>query len=195
MPWPCVILLQGRSKVYSPEANFPRKSYFCLRTISAEVTVSHIWRNFKQKNMESRGRGGTSWIFKEKKKKKNISHIFLSEKKSLKKEKKLNLLWKLSHQKASVPLKHPQCFSMGVCYPSSLVLMLIAPIVGQDLWLPSAALKQNKRIVSAARSLNPTLLIFLSILGPVTDFVTWVLSACCHWEVSAAGRLSFTMLY
>lgn len=74
----------------------------------------------------------------------------------------------------------PKCFSMGVCYPSSLVLMLIAPSVGQDLCLPTAAQKQNRRIVSAARSLNPTLLllIFLGILIPVTYFVTRVLSAC-----------------
>lgn len=71
---------------------------------------------------------------------------------------------------------------MGMCYPSSLVLMLVAPIVGQDLCLLSAAQKQNKSIVSAARSLNPTLLvlILLGILSPVADFVTRVPSACCR---------------
>lgn len=146
--------------------------------------------------MESRGKGRTSWIFRKKKRKISLFFFSLKKKKGLKKEKKLKFSLKAIPSKGLTSSATPKCFSMGVCYPSSLVLMLIAPSVGQDLCLPSAAQKQN-RIVSAARSLNPTLLllIFLGILSPVTYFVTRVLSACGRWELSAAGRLSFTMLY
>lgn len=53
------------------------------------------------------------------------------------KKKNWNLFWTLSYQKASVPLKHPRSFLMGVCYPSSLVPALGAPVVVQDLCLLS----------------------------------------------------------
>lgn len=71
---------------------------------------------------------------------------------------------------------------MSVHYASSLLLVLKAPVVGQDLCLLSAIQRQNKRIASVAASLNPTLLviILLGILNPEADFVTQALLYCCH---------------